>query len=139
MKTLLIILMLAFTLFAQAPVADPDVYIEISVNVNTVIDRWEVFWEERTADTLWYLVAGVQYNDLIQHVAVSHSLPADTGRVVNVDHPTVSDGLKVRVAAVCFDAQNNILCAIGVSRTYHKAEEYESFTPSVVIRNLNEQ
>lgn len=140
MKKLLILLLFAFSLYAQVPIADPDVVIQVSVATNTVIERWEIFWEERATDGGWLLVAGVQYNDLVQNIASSHTIVDTTGATtVSVPHPTVSDGLWVRAGAFGFDANGRVATAIGVSQSYHKALIYETVVPSVLILNLETQ
>ena len=139
MKVLLLVLIFAILAFAQAPIADPDVEIHILVTTNTIINSWEVFWEERATDGGWLLVAGVQYADLIAHISSSHTIQASGSTAVQVNHPTVSDGLWVRAGAFGFDVNGNVVTAIGVSGSYHKAERYETVVPSVLIINLETQ
>ena len=141
MKVLALLFVLIFSIvaFSQAPIADPDVEIHVSVATNSVIDSWEVFWEERATDGGWLLVAGVQYNDLVQNIASSHVVLANDSTTIVVNHPTVSDGLWVRAGAFGFDVNGNVVTAIGVSGSYHKAERYETVVPSVLIINLDTQ
>jgi hypothetical protein len=136
-QIILLVLLLASLACSQQYSPDPDVEIQITVVDNQAITEWEVFWEERVNDSGWILVAGVQYDQLtFSAIDTVQTLGANQ---VMVPYPTIQDGLWVRAGAVGRDNAGLIVTEIGVSQSYHKALNYESVVPSVIILNLEEQ